>query len=121
MLSTRKINTGCYLILAGILPNEGIVITRERDHVNRTESLSADKWYIAQTNRDYWLDPDERYSLTVAALEKVGQTGINEETIIEDVLHEEGVLQDITIFSAVLSAGIGLDQVSLVERVINLQ
>ena len=37
----------CYIIVGGMESNEGIVITRDRDHVNRTDELSESKWYVA--------------------------------------------------------------------------
>ncbi len=47
MLKYTHINTPCYIIVGGIKPNEGIVITREREGVNHTDELTQDKWYVA--------------------------------------------------------------------------
>lgn len=53
-LRDTQINTPCYIIVAGLKPNEGVVITREREGANRTLSLSDERWYVAQTNSDIW-------------------------------------------------------------------
>lgn len=39
--------TPCYIIVGGVLENEGIVIARDRDGVNHTDILTNDHWYVA--------------------------------------------------------------------------
>jgi hypothetical protein len=56
MLKNTKIVSPCYIIVAGVNPNEGMVIVRDRDGTNRTEELSSDSWFVAATNRDFWLE-----------------------------------------------------------------
>ncbi len=73
MLSNTRINAPCYIIVGGKEPNEGIVITRDREGANHTVELSEDNWYVAQTNSDYWIHDDPRYDATVNALESLGQ------------------------------------------------
>lgn len=108
-LSSQKINAPCYIILAGnsavsMSQNEGIVLTREPYALNHTTSLDADHWYAIQTNTDWWLVPDERYSATVGYLEQLGQERLTMDTLVTDVLNQTGVLQSITIFTASMSA-----------------
>ena len=71
MLSVNWVNTPCYIIVGGRTGNEGTVITRDPEGVNRTETLSSSKWYVAQTNLDFWMKSDSRYNATVSNLEKM--------------------------------------------------
>jgi hypothetical protein len=34
--------------------NEGIVITRGRESVDHIDEIGDEKWFVAQTNSDYW-------------------------------------------------------------------
>jgi hypothetical protein len=117
MLLETPINAPCYIIVGGMKEGEGIVITRDRDGVNRTDELGGEKWFVAQTNTDYWLEHDERYEKTVEAMEIVGRENIDSQNIVDQVLHADGVLQFITIFSASLSAIANLDNITLIPSI----
>lgn len=60
------INTPCYIIVAGIEPNEGIVIARDRDCTNHTIALTHDTWFVGATNTDFWTKNDPRYEKVVS-------------------------------------------------------
>ena len=109
-------NTPCYIIVGGKLANEGSVLVRDPEGLNRSHSLNETSWYVAQTNMDFWAKSDPRYNATVTYLDALGQSGATEETLITEVLHKPGVLQFITIFSAAMSADIGNMDVYLTEQ-----
>ena len=43
-----------YFIVAGLGPNEGAVITRDRFSVANVNALSDEKWFVLQTNDDHY-------------------------------------------------------------------
>jgi hypothetical protein len=92
LLSNHDINAPCYIIVGGKEAHEGIVITREPFGLNRTESLSDSKWYVAQTNKDWWTVDDSRYDATEQRLLNLTQTNANLENLVTKVLRAPGVL-----------------------------
>ena len=105
--STRKVTSPGYVIVGGLHENQGVVIARDSLGTNHTHWLSEENWYVAQTNRDVWRDfGDSRYNATVTYLDQMGQAGVTLDgvQIIEEVLWREGVLQQITIFTATATA-----------------
>jgi hypothetical protein len=48
-------------------------------------------------------------------MDKVGQENINLDTIVDDVLYADGVLQFITIFSASMSASLNDLRIEIIE------
>ncbi|TNV77093.1 hypothetical protein FGO68_gene7739 [Halteria grandinella] len=111
----HPVNTPCYIILGGKARNEGIVITRDRDRLNQTMSLNFKRWFVAQTNKDWWRAPDPRYQATEERLQNLTQAGVNPESLVSEVLRANGVLQSITIFQAAMSAGMGTFDVYLIN------
>ena len=106
-LSTRKVTSPCYVIVGGMQGNQGVMIARDSLGTDHTHWLSDKNWYVSQTNRDVQRNFfDERYNATVTYLEKMGQDGVTLDgvNIIEKVLWGEGVLQDITIYTATTTA-----------------
>jgi acid ceramidase len=97
-LKNTKTDAPCYIIVGGMEPNEGIVLARNREGTDHTVELSDENWYVAQTNADWWKKEDPRFNKTIQMLENVGQSNIEADTLINDVLHSNGVLQEITIF-----------------------
>jgi hypothetical protein len=116
LLSNHPTNTPCYVIVGGKTGNEGIVIVRDPEGLNRSESLNDTQWYVAQGNMDHWVKKDPRYNATVSNLEELGQSNATEVNLVTEVLHKPGVLQFITIFSASMSASIGNIDVYLTEK-----
>lgn len=116
LISYHPVNTPCYIILGGKESNEGIVITRDRDGLNRTESLTDDKWFVVQTNKDWWSTVDLRYQATEERLLNLTQADVTPSTLVSDVLRANGVLQSITIFQAAMSAILGSFDVYLLNH-----
>jgi len=70
---TRNVTSPGYVIVGGLKDNEGVVIARNSIGTNHTHWLSADNWYVAQTNRDVWRDfGDARYNKTVLYMDALG-------------------------------------------------
>ena len=83
------------------------MIARDSLGTDHTHWLSDKNWYVSQTNRDVQRNFfDERYNATVTYLDKMGQSGVALDgvNIIQKVLWGEGVLQDITIYTATTTA-----------------
>jgi hypothetical protein len=55
-MSTQKVNSDSYVIIAGTKGNQGVVLTRSRYQVLHKDSLSDSKWFLVQTNSDHWAD-----------------------------------------------------------------
>ena len=95
ILQTSKIVAPCYMILGGVEKNQGEVITRDFDRADHVQRL-GDKgnWYVIQTNKDIFREPDERYYLAVKAMDKIGQEGVTQDgrIMVEQVLWSDGVL-----------------------------
>jgi hypothetical protein len=115
-LTFKNINTPCYIIVGGKQPEEGIVITRDPYGVNQTQTLSETHWYVAQTNIDFWRRTDPRYNATVSSLETLTQKNVSPISLVTDVLHQPGVLQTITIFTATMSSSLDFLDIYLIER-----
>ena len=80
-------NTPCYLIVGGKVDNEGIVIVRDPNGLNQSQSLNETQWYVAQGNMDHWAKKDPRYIATVSNLEALGQSNVTEVNLVTEVLH----------------------------------
>lgn len=83
--------------------------------MNRTETLSDDKWFVAQTNSDWWLKDDRRYQITEQRLQNLTHANVNPNSLVCEVLRADGVLQSITIFQAAMSAALGTFNVYLMN------
>ena len=95
-----------HFIVGGIKGHEGVVISRDFDKTVNTRWLSDDDWFVVQTNSDVWTAPDTRYENAYNAMIKLTQSKVETDgkDIIENVLFDEGVIQDDTIFTSTISA-----------------
>lgn len=96
----------CYIIMGGVLPNEGAVITRDRVSALDIWSMDDKQWYLVETNYDHWVPPpssDDRRDPAIAAMNKVGQGNVSLSTLFE-VLSTPPVLNSGTIYTTIMSA-----------------
>ena len=96
----------CYIIVAGTLPNEAAVITRDRISAVDIWSMDNDKWYLLETNYDHWVPPpasDDRRDPGIAAMNKVGEKNISLSTLY-DILSTPPVLNKGTIYTTLMTA-----------------
>jgi len=52
--STSPIISPGYMILGGVSGNEGAIITRDKFGADDITELTADKWFLVQTNDDHF-------------------------------------------------------------------
>ncbi|XP_072178589.1 N-acylethanolamine-hydrolyzing acid amidase-like [Diadema setosum] len=98
-----------YIILGGVNPGEGAVITRERTApLDVWEIDVADgRWFLLETNYDHWVPPpasDDRRDPGNKAMRAVGQKNINNKTLW-GVLTTPLVLNNSTVYTASMCAG----------------
>ena len=105
-LQTVELIAPCYVILGGVSPGEGAVITRGRlEEISvRFIDTSKDKWYVLETNYDWWNPAgDNRRAAAIRALETAGRDGMSGERLYR-VLSSQYVCNNLTTFTAVMSA-----------------
>eukprot|EP00800_Vazella_pourtalesii_P018086 TRINITY_DN5709_c0_g2_i1.p1 TRINITY_DN5709_c0_g2~~TRINITY_DN5709_c0_g2_i1.p1 ORF type:complete len:352 (-),score=84.32 TRINITY_DN5709_c0_g2_i1:67-1122(-) len=105
-LETVELIAPCYVILGGVSPGEGAVITRGRlaEIGVRFIDTSNDKWYVLETNFDWWNPAgDNRRAAAIRALETAGRDGMSREGLYR-VLSSPHVCNNLTTFTAVMSA-----------------
>lgn len=99
-----------YLILGGVRPNEGAVITKTAGGVANVTHLGNNSvtpdWYIVETNYDLWDKPpasDDRRDAAIKAMNEVGQANITADTLVQ-VLSTPPVFNYHTSYTAVMQA-----------------
>jgi len=78
-LSTQNLIADAYYIVAGIKPNEGAVLTRNRENATDIWKLSNNEWFLLQTNYDHWTSApwfDNRIEPGVNGMNDIGQKSI---------------------------------------------
>ncbi|KAI4901700.1 hypothetical protein NFI96_029231 [Prochilodus magdalenae] len=108
-LSKVPIITDVYYIVGGVLPKEGVVITRDRSGPADIWPLDwkMGQWYLVETNYDHWLPTpkrDPRRDVAIKALNATGQNNINIRSLYQ-VLSVNPVCNSITVYTTVMSAG----------------
>nr|XP_054753339.1 N-acylethanolamine-hydrolyzing acid amidase-like [Lytechinus pictus] len=106
--TSQKEVSPVYLIIGGIKPGEGVVVTRGREttlDVWRLD-LSGNRWFLLETNYDHWVPPpksDDRRDPGNKAMNAVGEKSINNNTMW-NVLSTQPVLNEDTIYTALMCA-----------------
>ncbi|RXM97082.1 Serine/threonine-protein phosphatase with EF-hands 2 [Acipenser ruthenus] len=77
-----------YYIVAGARPNQGVVVTRNREGPADIWPLDPvnGRWYQVETNYDHWTTPppfDDRRTPAIKALNATGQENINLDTLFK--------------------------------------
>ncbi|KAI6656841.1 N-acylethanolamine-hydrolyzing acid amidase-like [Oopsacas minuta] len=107
-LQTVELIAPCYVILGGVSPGEGAVITRGREGEIDVRFIDTDnnKWYVLETNYDWWNPPgDNRRAAAIQALESAGRKKMTGHGLYQ-VLSTPYVCNNLTTFTAIMSAGI---------------
>ncbi|KAK6492658.1 N-acylethanolamine-hydrolyzing acid amidase-like [Huso huso] len=94
-----------YYIVAGARPNQGVVVTRNREGPADIWPLDPvnGRWYQVETNYDHWTTPppfDDRRTPAIKALNATGQENINLDTLFKVITF----FYFITIYTTVMSA-----------------
>ena len=99
----------CYIILGGVQPDEGAVITRAREAELSIRFIDTKKdvWYVLETNYDWWDPPpsrDNRRDPAVKHMNQIGQSKVSLDTLY-DVLSTPPVCSSRnTTYTALMSA-----------------
>ena len=106
-LSSTPLIAPCYLIVAGQLYNQGVVITRDRAAALDKWYLNPEKgqWYLLETNYDHWKEPpsdDDRRHPGIKMMNSLGQESINFDSLFK-VLSTEPVLNNKTTYTTIMS------------------
>ena len=109
VLSTHPVIAPGYLIVGGVGPGEGAVITRGRTSAEDVWWLGSNgSWFLVETNYDHWKPPpasDDRRDPAVKGMREMGQNGLSPEGMF-NVLSVPPVLNAGTTYTAVMSAAI---------------
>ncbi|XP_017732074.1 N-acylethanolamine-hydrolyzing acid amidase isoform X2 [Rhinopithecus roxellana] len=98
-----------YYIVGGTSPQEGVVITRNRDgpaDIWPLDPLNG-AWFRVETNYDHWKPApkqDDRRTPAIKALNATGQANLSLEALFQ-VLSVVPVYNNLTIYTTVMSAG----------------
>lgn len=107
-LSSTPFIASSYIIVAGVNPNEGVVITRGRPRATDMWWLGSNHtWYLIETNYDHWEAApsfDDRREPAHNAMREMGQANVTA-TGLWRVLSTPLVANSGTIYSVVMSAG----------------
>uniref|UniRef100_A0A8D0GQT3 N-acylethanolamine-hydrolyzing acid amidase n=1 Tax=Sphenodon punctatus TaxID=8508 RepID=A0A8D0GQT3_SPHPU len=107
-LAKTPIIADVYYIVGGVLPKEGVVITRNRRgpiDIWPLDPLTGG-WFRVETNYDHWTTPppvDDRRTPAIRALNATGQHNINFDTLFQ-VLSVQPVLNVNTVYTTIMSA-----------------
>eukprot|EP01130_Rhizamoeba_saxonica_P016736 TRINITY_DN7795_c0_g1_i2.p1 TRINITY_DN7795_c0_g1~~TRINITY_DN7795_c0_g1_i2.p1 ORF type:complete len:386 (+),score=75.02 TRINITY_DN7795_c0_g1_i2:165-1322(+) len=86
-LSNEKVSAPVYLIVSGADKNQGVILTRDRNHVRDAWKLENPKtWYLLETNYDHWTQPpstDNRRKYGLEYMDKLGKNGVTSKSMYE--------------------------------------
>ena len=112
VLRSKTIPSPAYLIVSGTGNQQGVVITRDRNETAKAEgtgrgywtinTTDPNAWYRLETNFDNWSPvQDGRRSIAHAAMNKIGQSAINNKEMFS-ALSSEKVLNPSTTYTAIM-------------------
>lgn len=105
-----------YIILAGVGPNEGAVITRDRDGVAHLDQLSDEQWFLSQTNDDHWTGVcTARCQASRSRIAKIGQQAMNPHKLRHDVLEQYPNLNEHGIYNTIMIPSKGVFDLETME------
>jgi len=103
-LANEPLVAPIYLIASGVQPNQGVVITRDRNGAADVWALNSTMWFEVQTNWDHWEpDPDGRRDTANRGMQKLGQSRLNFPGLFS-VLSTVPVLNKSTTYTTLMSA-----------------
>ena len=97
-----------YMIMGGVGPGEGAVITRDRVSALDVWRLDAEneRWFLVETNYDHWTTPppdDDRRDPAIKAVEEMGRQNFTTQGLF-GVMSTPPVLNPGTIYTTIMSA-----------------
>ena len=105
-LESTKMTSPGHFAIGGTHANQGVILSRDIDGTDHKFELTDQDWFIAMTNVDVWETQDTRYENAVRLMTQLGQDSVEPDgqSIIENVLWDEGVIQADSIFTSAISA-----------------
>lgn len=107
-LSSAPLIASSYIVVGGVNPGEGVVITRGRPRATNMWWIGSNHtWFLLETNYDHWEVPpqwDDRRQQGNKAMIEMGQANMTVGALWK-VLSTAPVKNDDTIYSVVMSAG----------------
>ena len=107
-LADKSLIAPCYIIVGGVKPREGVVITRDRIALLdqwRIDS-SEGRWYVLETNYDHWTTPppdDDRRDPAIHAMDAMTRVKLNGPALF-NILSTPPVFNDHTAYTVIMSA-----------------
>ena len=106
-LITAPLITSSYIIVGGVEPNEGVVITRGRSSAKDVWWLGSNgSWFLVETNYDHWTAPpssDDRRDPAIKGMREMGQSRVGTPGLFT-VFSTPPVLNDGTTHTVIMSA-----------------
>ena len=103
ILTKSHVVSGCYVTIAGILPNEGVILTRDRDGVANVRKLSENTWFVSQCNTDPWNATDTRSVRAAEGMKLIGQADVSLDKIANDLLFRPPLYWNHTLSTVLMS------------------
>jgi N-acylethanolamine-hydrolysing acid amidase len=109
-LADKPLIAPSYLIIGGMKPREGVVITRDRTAALDMWRLNAEHglWYLVETNYDHWVPPpsdDNRRDPAIKAMNETTRAGLSPTSLFK-VMSTPPVLNSGTTYTVVMSAAL---------------
>jgi len=109
-LNNTKLMAPVYYILGGTKYPQGAVVTRAQEESYNLWLLENSylKWYNVETNYDWWTPAptnDDRRDPAIKAMDNMGQTSLTQMNLYNEVMSQNPVLNDNTIYTTIMSAG----------------
>lgn len=93
-----------YVIMAGMGPNDGVVISRDPDGVANIRQLDDDHWYVAQTNDDHFAGVCQQRCVDANNhMQSIGAADIDENNLLEQVMLQSHTFNYYTIYTNIMS------------------
>ena len=109
-LAYKPLIAPCYIIVGGVGPGQGVVITRNRIGALDIWRLDAfnGRWYLVETNYDHWKPPpksDDRRDPAIKAMNETERENLRSSSLFQ-VLSTPPILNNGTTYTVTMSASI---------------
>ena len=112
LIQTTTMDSPSYMIIGGVKPGEGAIVTRERQAVVDTWKLdnSTGRWFLVETNYDHWVpapESDDRRDPANKRMNATSPAELSDKTLL-NVLTQFPNLNRETTYTTIMSAGTGV-------------
>lgn len=103
LFARSKSVAASYITIAGVLPDEGAILTRDREGAIDIQFLNSTNWFVSQCNNDHWNATDDRTRVVKEWMIKMGQDKVTLDRMKEDILFKPPLMQNMTIATILMS------------------